>query len=787
MLPAPRSPSQARARRLPHPRLTASLLILSLALPGGEALAQDVGDELNPTGSPSNLDRPRAVAPASPDTANANKGTPAKGTAADAGTVAFEADTVQYDQDSDTVTATGNVVLRRQDQSARSDRITWNQTTGKIIATGNVRLVDENGNQLFTDSAELTEELKAGAMQNLLLAMRQGGRLAAASGTRGENGAVTLNHAAYTACAIEDNYGCPKTPTWRVTASRVEYDPDTSRITFHKARLDLFGVIAIPLVGFKISTNGQPHSGVLSPNFRSSPSNGFEINGSYYWHIADNRDLTATAYVYTKVAPMVSAQYRAVVDGGAYQITGYATASRRISPATILPSGSMPLSQYDFRGYIFANGQLQLSPNWSVTASIRRATDRTFLRRYDLSSEDRLRSLIEVDRVDDNSYLAIQGWATQTLRINDGTGQEPVALPLIDYRKRLTDPWLGGRIELQANSLNLMRNQGQDTQRAFAKAQWDLRRYTPWGQVVTLTALVRGDVYHSSGNDLTDTISYRGNPGWQGRGIALGAVDVTWPLVGAIFGASQLVTPHIQVVAAPPIRNLAIPNEDSRAIDLEETNLFALDRFPGYDRIEDGVRFTYGLDYQVEWPNWRIKSTVGQSYRLSRQPGLALEGTGLSGRSSDIVGRTEIRYRDFIQITHRYRLDKDSLALRRNEIDATIGGHQTYAEIGYTQLNRDIDLPDLRDRSELRAAGRIAFLKYWSVFGSAVVNLTKRSDDPLFGSDGFQPLRTRLGLAYTDDCIDVGVTWRRDYTTIADARQGDTFMLRFALKNIGFH
>jgi len=68
---------------------------------------------------------------------------------------------------------------------------------------------------------------------------------------------------------------------------------------------------------------------------------------------------------------------------------------------------------------------------------------------------------------------------------------------------------------LQLNSLAITRSSGQDTQRAFAGAQWDLRRVTGMGQEVTLTALVRGDVYHSDENNLTATAIYRGNPGWQ--------------------------------------------------------------------------------------------------------------------------------------------------------------------------------------------------------------------------------------------------------------------------------
>src|SRR5690606_30069615 len=117
-----------------------------------------------------------------------------------------------------------------------------------------------------------------------------------------------------------------------------------------------------------------------------------------------------------------------------------------------------------------------LTPQWSVTSSIRRVTDRTFLRRYDISRDDRLRSMVEVERISENSYFSLAGWATQTLRVGDSQGQVPVALPVIDYRHRIADPLLGGRIELQANSLGILRSSGQDTQRAFAGARWDLRK-----------------------------------------------------------------------------------------------------------------------------------------------------------------------------------------------------------------------------------------------------------------------------------------------------------------------
>ncbi|MCB2047253.1 MAG: LPS-assembly protein LptD [Novosphingobium sp.] len=696
--------------------------------------------------------------------------------------VAFEADRVEYDSNGETVTATGNVVLRRDDQAVRADSVTWNRQSGAIVASGGVKMVDEDGNELFTERVELTDELKTGAMENLLLALREGARIAADSGKRLENGDVVLEQASYTACAVQNEKGCPKEPTWRVNAREVIYDDDRKRVSFKGARIVLFGAVALPIPGLQTTTDGRGISGLLIPDFRFTPSNGVEISGSYYARLAENRDLTATAYLYTQAPPMAQVQYRALTEKGAYQITGYATGSRRIAIF-----GSEPTAQSDFRGYIFANGRLQLTPKWSVTTSIRRATDRTFLRRYDISRDDRLRSMAELERIGTNSYFSLAGWTTQTMRIGDDQGQVPIALPVIDYRHRLTDPFLGGKVELQVNSLAIMRDRGQDTQRAFARAQWDLRRILPGGQEVTLTGLVRGDVYHSDENALTETAAYRGNAGWESRAIAIAALDVKWPFIGRAFGGTQVFTPRAQLTVTPAIRNLAVPNEDARAIELEDSNLFALNRFPGYDRIEDGVRFTYGFDWLLERPRWRIKTTIGQSVRVTNKPSLFPDGTGLTDKVSDIVGRTEVRYRDSIKLVHRFRLDKDNFAIRRQEFDAVVGSERTYLEVGYVKLNRDIsEIEDLQDREEVRAAGRVAFANYWSLFGSAVVNLTDRNEDPVLGSDGFQPLRTRLGVAYQDDCLDVSLTWRRDYVATGDARRGNSFQVRFALRNLGF-
>ncbi len=699
--------------------------------------------------------------------------------------VTFAADTMAYDTNGEVVTATGNVRMARRGDRLRSDKVEWNQKTGVVTASGNVAVINSGNDTVYGDSVVLTDSLRDGVVENLLLVLNDGGRLAAVHGER-KDGVSTLTKAAYTPCAVIDSHGCPKDPIWKISAVKVVHDPSKHRISYEGARISLLGAPILWLPGLSHPDgSGGGGSGLLLPNIQYSRVNGFELALPYYTQFSPNRDLTITPHVYTKALPGIEAQFRALTDAGAWQATGMLTYGTRTSATTT--TNPSAVSNRDVRGYIDANGRFQFGPYWTVSGSIRAASDRTFLRRYDISRDDRLRNVAKAERIDTNSYLSIAGWAVQTLRSGDPQGQQAIALPAIDYRLRLTDPLVGGSAQIQLNSLSILRTAGQDTQRAFAAAQWDLRRYTNWGQELTLTAYGRGDIYHTDQVGTTGTVSYRGDPGWTGRGIVALAADMRWPFIGDFLRGSQRITPRVQIVASPETRNLSIPNEDARSIDLEDSNLFALNRFAGYDRWEGSSRITYGAEWAIDLPGIALSTVIGQSYRLNDKPSILPVGTGLSERLSDIVGRSTLQYGRFLEITHRFRLDKGSLAIRRNELDAAIGSRKTYATIGYLRLNRDVatNIEDLRDREEVRLGGRVQFARFWSIFGSTVIDLTGRGEDPASISDGYQPVRHRIGLLYDDDCIELGVTWRRDYDQTGDARRGNTFLLRVALKNLG--
>jgi LPS-assembly protein len=694
--------------------------------------------------------------------------------------VEFSADSVAYDSDADVLTASGAVRMSREGNYVAADSVEWNRKSGEVRAVGNVVLMTPEGDKLIGDNVLLTDTLRDGTIDNLLVALEQGGRIAARRGVR-RGDTTILENAVYSPCPVTTETGCPKRPSWAITAVRVIDEPARKRVRFEGGRLQLFGMTLPLLPVFNIPRDQRGGAtGFLVPDIAYSSVKGVEVAQPYHWQFGPNRDLTITPHVYTGVLPSVEAKYRQLSSFGAFQLGGFLTYGTIENVNSDVPSNRKGL-----RGYFEGNGKAQLDPLWSITSSLRLATDKTVARRYDISYDDRLRSFVNAERISPNSYITIAAWAFQGLRQDDQQKQIPFVLPAIDAR------WLigeiaGGRVELQANSLSIIRIEGQDTQRAFASARWDVRRLTPWGQDVQLTAYGRGDLYHTDESASTPVVIYRGTDGWHGRAIGALAAEVKWPFVGPLFGGIQRLVPRVQLVLTPRTPNMDIPNEDARSIDLEDSNLFALNRFPGYDRWEDASRVTYGADWSLELPNIFISSTVGQSYRFANPSAIFPEGTGLTGRFSDVVGRTRVRYGRFIDFTHRFRVDKDNLAVRRNEIDLTVGSEQTYARIGYLRLNRNTDpsIEDLRDTEELRLEGRVLFHRYWSIFGTAIVDLTDKNEDPFSVADGWQPVRHRLGVQYSDECLELGLTWRRDYEQIGSFRKGSTFVLHLALKGL---
>src|SRR4029453_5784713 len=136
-------------------------------------------------------------------------------------------------------------------------------------------------------------------VDNLLIVLESGGRIAAAKGIRtGEQ--MQLVNAVYSACPVTPASGCPKNPSWKITAAQVTRDNKTGRIRFTGGRLSILGLTLPLLPVFSLGDGSQKggFSGALVPGIRIDSNNGLELSVPYYWRLDRNRDLTLTPHIY---------------------------------------------------------------------------------------------------------------------------------------------------------------------------------------------------------------------------------------------------------------------------------------------------------------------------------------------------------------------------------------------------------------------------------------------------------------------------------------------------------
>ena len=274
--------------------------------------------------------------------------------------IEFSAEQVTYDSQTDVVTASGAVRMERDGNYVASDQVVWNRKTGEVRALGNVVVMNPQGDKFIGDNVVLTDTLRDGTVDNLLVVLESGGRIAANRGRR-VGDLTILENAIYSPCPVTTETGCPRNPSWAVTAARVTYDPKAQRVRFSGGRMQIFGVTLPVLPIFSLATGGDGGgiSGFLVPDISLSQSRGFEIALPYYHRIGSNRDFTVTPHVYTKRLPGVEARYRELNRIGAYQIGGFLTYGR-IERLTGLGEPE-ETGEKGIRAFFEANGKFQLA------------------------------------------------------------------------------------------------------------------------------------------------------------------------------------------------------------------------------------------------------------------------------------------------------------------------------------------------------------------------------------------------------------------------------------------
>lgn len=741
----------------------------------------------------------------------------------------LEADSLIYDQDSNSVTAAGGVQIEYGGNRLVADRVTYNRQTQRLMASGNVHIVERTGNNIYTDEIDITDDFRDGFVNQLQIETVDKTYFAAESADRRDGTLTTFNNGVYTACApCEDRPD--KAPIWRIKSRKIIWNGTEKVVRFERASFELFGLPIASIPYFEMADPTiKRKSGFLFPTIGYNSDLGASLSVPYYFALSPTYDLTVTGTGYSKQGFLTEAEWRQRLDNGAYslKIAGIHQEDPLEFDYDTADRGS-PGNPNDWRGMVGSKGEFNLNPRWTFGWDVLYQSDKNFSNRYDIAgfNEGVKRSEVYLEGMGDRNYFDLRFMKFQVQEeLRDGyedarNEKQPWVLPSFDYSYVAERPILGGELNIDVNSRTInrerldrslddtlfptsvfaVRGAENTSSRTTTEAEWRRAFISPGGLVITPIMHVQGEAAWNNISSASEAqiAQMALNQGVESevraqyfRAMATAGLDVRWPIMFSSTSATHVLEPVAQIFARPDERyatRLGILNEDAQSLVFDANSLFERDKFAGYDRMEGGTRANLGFRYVGTMANgWTTHAIAGQSYQLAglnsySAPDLVNVGafSGLETRRSDFVALAGLRTNNGFAGSISGRFDEKSLDVRRFETRAAFTSTPLSLKAKYAFIEKQPLYGFAKDRHEITLGASKRIQEFWRVYGSGTYDL----NSDLMVTNAF-------GIGYDDECFSFALTYQenRSYisgTTEVEKTQSIGFNLSFrTLGDIG--
>jgi LPS-assembly protein len=695
------------------------------------------------------------------------------------GPMLLQADEMIYDNDNSKITAKGDVEIYYGDYTLLADRVIYDRSANTLSAEGNVRIKDPDGAVITATQITLTDDFRDGFIDALQLVTKDDSRIVASSASRQAGNVTVFENGWFTPCKpCEEHPDRP--PTWRLRSGKIIHKRDQATIVFKNVFLDFLGMPVVWVPYFQIADpTVKRKSGFLMPSYSHSNELGSTVQIPYYFALSDHYDFTFAPMWTEKAGTLLLGNWRHRLASGGYSI----------ELAGVWDNGNFasPTDQ-DFRGSIKTEGKFALNPYWGLGWDVLAETDETFRRYYNLDSRlktDRV-SQIYLEGLHDRNYLSTRFYNTQSLLFSDEPFSDATVFPIIDYDYIVNHPILGGELSFNSNAMVFSNQEGVDSNRLIVEGNWRRQMIDGMGQVFTPFAQLRGDVYGVSGVDkgLNSSEDFaknqtNGNDAIL-RGTAIGGLEYRYPFVAYTGNVTHVLEPIAQIIARPDTAGdqQDIPNEDALSLVFDDTLLFDIDKFSGYDRIETGTRANVGVRYTAQLASGAYgRAVFGQSYQLAGQneyDTAFYQTSGLATDNSDYVGGLYLQASSYIGFSAQSRFNSDTFDMERTDLSTWARYGPARLKVNYADVAGEPGLAGGESREEIITAGTLAITDDWSLLGNLRYDLA--TDQTI--TDG-------LGLRYQDDCFLFDVTYQRSFIQDQDIEPDERFLVNIALKHLG--
>lgn len=715
----------------------------------------------------------------------------------------LQGDELIYDTRNNRVIAKGSVEIYYNNYALTADEVIYDQSANTLTARGNAQLKEPSGTIVKGESIETTADFRDAFIQSLSVIGRDDTRIAARRAVRRDGNVTEFEQGKFTPCKSEPG----KPPLWCVSGQRIVHDQQAATITYQDAQFEILGVPVAYLPYFQhADPSVKRRTGFLLPDYSSSTNLGYGAGLPYYFALSPNYDFTFTPTYFSKQGLFLHGEWRHRVAIG--DITGqyYIKMAGIDQDGSKLPDNTSQAKrdQLDgWRGTVESKGVFSLSSWWRFGWDVTAESDDTFRRFYKLDS------ILQTDRVNtawlqglsERNHFSMQFYQFGGLLLEDSPASESRVHPVVDWNYIVGQPVLGGELSFNVNAQSISRTDGTDSNRIAVDAHWRRKLVDQIGQSWTPFAYARADVTQFTNGfdpDLTtpigeDTVT---------RAIGAAGLTYAYPFVAHTERGSHVVEPVGQVVTRPAhVSQRRLPDEDAKSLVWDDTLLFDVDKFSGWDRIETGTRANIGLQYTFQARSGGYARLVaGQSYHFSgnnpfSDPGKVPYETvdangvktvttvssfspnsGLDTDRSDYVLGAYLAPSSNFRIVAQSRFDEEDLSLRRQNVygNLTLGPLTLQSQYSYTRDDAAIGV--FGSQQELLGGVGLKLTDRWSLQAMARYDIDER-----------MLLQEQLQLKYSDECFVLTASYTETHINnpTLDIKPDRSVMLRFELKHLG--
>jgi LPS-assembly protein len=721
------------------------------------------------------------------------------------------ADQLNYDYNNSQVLAVGNVQIYYNGATLEADRVIYDQKTKRLHAEGGARLTEADGKVVYGEILDLNDEFRDGFVDSLRLETPDKLRFAAPHAQRAGTNTTVFESGTYTACEpCKDDPRKP--PKWQVKGVRIIHDEAEKMLYFENMRLEVFGV---PLFWSPFFSTPDPSvkrkSGFLTPTPTYSSTYGVGITIPYYFDLAPNYDFLFKPTITTQQGPLLEGTWRQRFETGSFSV--HAAGILQADPGQfVTKDGPGYPGDRTFRGEVDSSGQFSLNDKWVWGWDGLLMTDKVFFQDYRINDyyihfnnfntfsngiTDAGTSQVYLIGRGDRSYFDARLMYFYGLSLADVQSQLPIVAPVIDYAYTFGQPILGGELSYKTNLTSLTRQTAEfdaisqaaidgglcapTADPAFRTASNCLLRAIP-GFYSRASAEVtwKETVIDSLGQSWTPFVSVHGDaanvsisnqPG-VANFVTTGTNDVTrfmpavgveyrYPFISTESWGTQTVAPIAQVIARPNETDIGkLPNEDSQSLIFDDSNLFRVDKFAGWDRVEGGGRANYGVEYTAQFnQGGTINALFGQSYQMfglnsfaNSDPTHVGLDSGLQTTWSDYVARLTYQPDKIYAFTARFRFDEDSFAVERAEFEGRAVFDRWSLVLLYGNYAAQPAIGFLQRRDGVLGSASVKITPNWTLQGAARYDIGNAEFD-LY----------QVGVGYIDDCVAISLTYITDF------------------------